>query len=517
MDARTTAISNQLSRSIVVRPCVDAPPAKTRSVIVAPHISSRIDFGAHNNDLPNLLRALNERVFNVEGKDGLVPPPKPRRGWWRSLDHVSHRLSRRVGIGTERLTGQEFIAKCPANKRALYARAEHEYVSRGWSPRDAKIKAFVKFEKLNFTKKLDPAPRVIQPRTPVYNYALGRFTRKIEEDVYRALADEWEEGGLPVVMKGLTVTGVADVLWAKWNRLKQPYAVSLDAKRFDQHVSYDALKWEHSVYNRIFRDPELKALLRLQLRNKGYACLDGHKVTYETIGSRASGDMNTSLGNCLIMCTLMREYVREKGITAQFVNNGDDCVFMIEKTQYHLLDDLKEWFLEAGFSMTVDAETEVFEEIEFCQTQPVKTPSGWVMVRQPETALAKDALCLGASTELAFRQWCYQVGVGGYALYGDMPIFSALYKFYQRVGVKSHVGSSFLLSDSWFMRLTKTPRIRDGDSVSVSDCTRLSFYKAFGVPPSSQVRIEQYLEAGTLDGIRNMNCNVSPAVGVALA
>jgi hypothetical protein len=510
--------NGEVFMGITVQDHVGARHQNPRQVVVAPHLSSRKNFGAHNNDLPNLLRALNERVFNVKGPNGLMPTPQPHRGAWKRLTDVGHRIADRVSKQSlEKLTRAEFLAQCPASKRPLYARAADDYEVRGWSRKDAVIKAFVKFEKLDFTKKQDPAPRVIQPRSPVYNYALGRFTRRIEHSIYEALAEEWMGRGTveKVVMKGLTVTQVAAEIRLKWDKLKCPVAVGLDASRFDQHVSADALRWEHGVYKRIFGyDGELCALLATQLRNKGRIFTDGKKVTYSVEGTRASGDMNTSLGNCLIMCTLIREYVRELGIVAQFVNNGDDCVLFVEESDVHRLDGLYDWMLRYGFEMEIEDKVTEFEHIVFCQSQPVWSGSEWVMVRQPSTAFGKDALALGCGTELAYRQWAYQVGIGGHALYGDMPIYCKYYEQFRRNGVKSNIDHSNILLNSGFMRMSKVPRIRAGESVEVTDSCRVSFYKAFGYPPSLQRLVEEHLAELVVSGIKRSQHNTSVAVGL---
>lgn len=524
MEARTTVSkqyhnNNSEFRGIVIQPHVGAKPSKIRRVVIAPYLSSRVDYGAHNNDLPNLVRALNERVFNVRGKSGLEPTPQPQPGVWRQFDHVAQRLADRIcKFGRcEQLTRDDFIAQCPANKRRLYTSAADEYMARGWSDRDARIRAFVKFEKLNFTSKVDPAPRVIQPRSPVYNYALGRYTRRVEHEMYDALAREWGDGE-PVVMKGMTVEDVAQAMRAKWLKFENPVAIGLDASRFDQHVSKEALKWEHSIYKRIFNyDPELCALLKQQCSNKGVAFLDGHKVTYSVEGTRASGDMNTSLGNCMIMCTLAREYLREIGVPAEFVNNGDDCIVFMDKCNLYKLRGLDEWFLRFGFEMEQEEPVFEFEHCVFCQSQPVLIDSEtdrYVMCRQPTSAFGKDALSLAVSTELGYRQWSYQVGVGGLALFGDLPIFCELYKAYKRNGVDSNIGKSLIISDSGFMRMCSKPRIRGEFRGVISDQTRISFFKAFGYPPSMQIAMETDLSTAGYSGIVDHPLNISVGCGL---
>jgi len=503
-------------RGIAVRAHVGAPPAKVRHVILAPGMSSRIDYGAHNNDAPNLVRALNERVFNVQSAGGLAPTPLPLPGVWKSLAPVAKRIVKSIThLPLERLTCKQFIEQCPNNKKMLYARAAQRYRERGWIVRDARIKAFVKFEKTNFTKKKDPAPRVIQPRTPVYNLALGLYTRRVESCIYKALALEWGGDDEGVVMKGRTVVEVAAVLRAKWERVKRPVAIGIDASRFDQHVSRDALKWEHSVYKRLFGyDGELIALLNQQLKNKGRSDIDGYRVEYEVHGTRASGDMNTSLGNCLIMCTLVREYIRELGIKAEFVNNGDDCVLFVSEGDVPKLDGLNAWFLKYGFEMEREEPVRVFEKVVFCQMQPVYSGSEWVMVRQPSSAFAKDAIALGESTRADYRRWAYQVGVGGHALYGDMPIYSAYYEAYRRNGQDSKLGNKYCVSDSGFLRLSKIPRIRSGDRVEVTQACRVSFYSAFGYPPSMQIAMEKELATFVVGDCSTSTVN--PAVSMGL-
>lgn len=523
MMARTTKSvmyhTGQSFRGIDIKKHVGAKPAQLRRVVIAPYLSSRVDFGAHNNDLPNLVRALNERVFNVQGKSGLEPTPQPVSGAWRRMNQVAARLADRIRkFGKcEHLTCQQFVDQSPSNKRRLYASAAEEYLKHGCRDRDARIKAFVKFEKLNFTSKTDPAPRVIQPRSPVYNIALGRFTRRIESDMYEALGSEWGEGD-QVVMKGMTVEEVASVLRKKWLKFKSPVAVGLDASRFDQHVSRAALKWEHSIYLRIFdNNPELYQLLKYQLNNKGYAYLDGHKVSYESCGTRASGDMNTSLGNCIIMCSLAREYLREKGIVAEFVNNGDDCLVFMEKSDLHKVSDLSDWFLNFGFEMEVEKPVYTFEQCVFCQSQPVLVDSVndvYVMVRQPTAAMGKDALSLAVGTELGYRQWAYQVGVGGSALYGDVPLYCEYYKAFKRNGVESNVRNSLIISDSGFMRMSLRPRIRGEYRGVISDDTRVSFFKAFGYLPSVQISMESELALNNFSGLVDHPANISAGVGL---
>ena len=486
-----------------------------KQVSVAP-----ADFKCHANSLPNILRALNERVFNVEGPGGLVPTPLPTPGAWVRMSDVGRRLAlkvREIAPHVQRLTCGEFVEQCPAHKRSLYAQAATEYRHRGWAPRDAKLGSFVKFEKIKFEasgRKSDPCPRLIQPRSVVYNVALGRYTRRIEKEMYMAISAVWDvDVGEEVVMKGLDVEQTADQLWRKWCKYEQPVAVGLDASRFDQHVSVDALKFEHGAYLDVFKGSigqnELRRLLRCQLKNRGRAFVDGYRVDYEVEGCRCSGDMNTSLGNCLLMSALVLQYCKERRISASLANNGDDClVFMDRRSLSKFQDGLDRWFLSFGFEMKVEDPCFVFEECEFCQMKPVWSGNSWVCVRNPANAMAKDVTALNCRDDRDYSAWLGAVGKGGLALYGDMPLYRSLYQRMESFGRRSNITRSNEWCNSGFSKLVV--RRRTGSASVVSDATRLSFAKAFGMSPQRQLDTE--VELDSLNFRVGGSCNVGQAM-----
>jgi hypothetical protein len=390
------------------------------------------------------------------------------------------------------LTPLQFIAQVPAQKRRIYEAAVQRYRKHGLYAKQCCVSAFVKFEKqVENVEKPDPAPRVIQTRSPVYHYRLGRFTRRIEHDIYDAIAALW---GGPTVMKGMTPDEVATSMVAAWNTLNDPVAISLDAKRFDQHVSVDALKWEHKVYQHCFKnDPELVWLLKQQLHNVGYGEYSGGQIKYVTNGCRMSGDMNTGLGNCLIMCCLMRHFVTCLGLGgARLINNGDDCVLMVERGDVRkVLASFESWFLDYGFDMGLEAEpTDVLERIPFCQLRLIQTPTGWTMVRELKS-LVKDAACLCATIDGVYS-WMGAVGECGLALAGDIPIYGAVYRAYLRFGKPGKVTGNHNFRNTGMALACKG--MNRGSLGAPADITRVSFYKAFGISPTMQVEAERRYE-----------------------
>ena len=98
---------------------------------------------------------------------------------------------------------------------------------------------------------------------------------------------------------------------------------------------------------------------------KGVAhCQDG-RVKFSVRGTRSSGDLNTSLGNCILMCAMVWAYIRDAGLfKVELANNGDDCVVIMEREDLDIfLGGLETWFRDHGFRMGVDGVATEFERL----------------------------------------------------------------------------------------------------------------------------------------------------------
>jgi len=315
--------------SVLVHPALTVTPrlgamVHVRRFFQVVGLSLPNNYLVHNSSLNNLARGVLTRVLLVKGQ----PTPKPALGIYvERLRYFRNALFKRFGSTTP-VSRQEFVEFYKGRRKTLYQRAADSLLSSSIRPRDALIKAFVKAEFINTDDKPDPDPRVISPRDPRYNVEVGRYLRPVEHQIYGAIASIFGE---PTVLKGYNAQQIGRVFADKWAKYRDPVAIGLDASRFDQHVSVEALSWEHSVYNGIFQSKELRKLLKWQLRNSVVGhCRDG-KLKYTTDGCRMSGDMNTALGNCLIMCALVHCYLQTRGIRGSLANNGDDCTVIIER------------------------------------------------------------------------------------------------------------------------------------------------------------------------------------------
>jgi hypothetical protein len=372
-------------------------------------------------------------------------------------------------------------------KRGVYQRAVDSLLVRGLTVADSFVSTFIKAEKVNFAAKVDPAPRVIQPRSPRYNVEVGRYLKLFEKALFTGFARAF---GYPVVLKGMNADEVGACMHRNWLAFTHPVAVGLDASRFDQHVSRSALEWEHSVYNAAFQSSELRGLLRMQLRNRGIARADGYRVDYTVEGCRMSGDMNTGMGNCLLMSSIVIAYCEQAGVKHRLANNGDDCVVFLEAEDLAKLDGLDQWFLEFGFTLTREAPRYVLEEVEFCQTHPVLVGGQYRMVRNPLTAMSKDCVSLLSwDTPEDIRSWCASVAACGLSLTSGVPVWQSWYSILQRAGgaINSGVDERVKECGMWYMA-------RGVREAVVDDCARVSFWRAFGILPDLQIALEQYYD-----------------------
>lgn len=388
------------------------------------------------------------------------------------------------------VTPQEFVDSYKGRKRTLYANHIEDYLASGVQRMHAIFRTFMKVEKVPTTK----SPRTIQPRSPIFNIGLGRYLKHCEKPIFRAISRVFEQKY--TVFKGLNATEMGMELRNLWDKFNDPIALGIDASRFDASVDVGLLEHEHSLYNALFHDKELRRLLNMQLNNVGVAyCHDGI-VRYTVTGGRGSGDMNTSLGNSYIMCAIIWIWLRKCGVEAKLANNGDDCVVIMERRDQRRFEDgFAEYAASLGFVMVVEDSVDEFELIEFCQTHPVWDGSEWRMVRNFESAREKDSMCLfPLDTPGAIGSWLYAVGECGMALTAGIPVFQEMYLAFKRNGKPSKMSEAvFMQSGSAMMS-----RGMDGTQREVTSEARVSFFAAFGITPDEQTSLEEYYKQWSL-------------------
>lgn len=444
------------------------------------------NFGVHNQNLATVTRGLLERVF-LHQVDGVFEAPyvPEREHFFQQLQPFMARIRERCFRVTP-LSREEFVETRDSRTRRLYENALVELELYGLEEKDAWLQTFVKFEKLDFTKKPDPAPRVIQPRSPKFNIELGKYIHPLEPRLFKVLSRIFMHR---TVFKGINALQSGLLMEEKWSHFRNPVAFGLDAKRFDQHVHEYALEWEHLVYQLFFPgDRELPELLRQQIYQTGRAyCADG-KIKYQTVGKRSSGDMNTGLGNCVLMCAMVYSFLHSVGLGPdefRLANNGDDCVIIVDQTNSDLLQRLPQWFEQMGFPVELEPPVFILEHVEFCQTHPVFDGFNWVLTRDPRVCLTKDVCTTKPVNSVAdWNTLRNTVGMSGLALAGNLPVFCEFYEFLRR-GAGSRIDKDLSMTGFKFLA-----RGMNHSKLPVTDAGRVSFWLAFGITPDEQCALE---------------------------
>lgn len=452
------------------------------------------------------LRAVVERVFQVRKEGGqLGDPPSPVDDFNHLTGHCLREFRPLQPVLPAKLEDVPLMMN--GAKRRLYEKALATACLRKVRPSDACLSAFVKVEAGNYTRKQDVVPRLIQPRSPLYNLHVARFLKPNEHCMYRKAALwKWNRPTTtPIILKCYDGIARANIIKEKCEAIGADFvAVGTDMSRFDQHTSPAALKWEHSMYLEYFHyassndKSELKSLLKMQLKNRGFVrCKDGTVIKYTRSGCRMSGDMNTALGNCLIMAGLLYGLHKKLGIVMEVVCDGDDAVTIMHKSDLpKFMEALGPHFLAAGYTANVESVAEELEKIEFCQCRPVFNGETHIMCRNPFKAISNDMQGVGKWTlPHLTSKMLSAVGQGGGHLCVGIPVMQSFYK-----GMRlEEVDISQWDQDSGFRRMAMgvveryKRKYTNVPERAISCDARVSFYNAFGVDPDTQRALELFI------------------------
>ncbi|AGG23390.1 RNA-dependent RNA polymerase [Citrus yellow vein-associated virus] len=451
----------------------------------------RAQFVNHACSANNLGRVMTTRVLQYKGRDPILPSSE-----------ALHRLNLRIAeLYRSRpstvypLSYEGFLNCYEGRQRTRYAQAVEQLMRSTLEPKDARVETFIKNEKFDWALKGEEAdPRAIQPRKPKYLAEVGRWFKPLERIIYKDLSKRlYGEGAEPCIAKGLNALESGATLRRKWEKFSSPVCVSLDASRFDLHVSVGMLKFTHKLYDYYCKSPTLQRYLKWTLRNHGVASCKELSYEYEVVGRRMSGDMDTALGNCVIMSILTWFMLSELGIKHELFDNGDDCLFICESHDVPSPEVITNWFSDFGFVVRLEGVTSVFERIEFCQTSPVWTERGWLMCRNIKS-LSKDLTnvnsCTGSTIE--YTHWLKAVGKCGSILNAGVPIFQSFHNMLERLGTNSRIDRGVFFKSGLVNLIRGMDRQPD---VDITTSARLSFEVAFGITPGMQLAIERYYDS----------------------
>lgn len=238
---------------------------------------------------------------------------------------------------------------------------------------------------------------------------------------------------------------------------------------------------------------QLAWLLAGQLDNRGTAYFKDGKLKFKMSGTRASGDLNTSLGNCIIMCALTYCWQKRSGVKCRLANNGDDCVYFLRKRDENAWRrGFDEYYRSCGFRMVLEETVDELCQVEFCQCHPIRTYEGLKMVRNPKSLIEKGAMCLMPDLSISgLRKWMMAVGIAEGSLGRGVPIIQNFATAMRRNGVRC---------TQRYMRgaFRQSGRVYQADfdyrTEPITDRARVDFYSAWGITPDQQIAMEKYYD-----------------------
>jgi len=429
---------------------------------------------------------VTERCVFVKDEQGkFVLPPQPKAGVIEErLSEFRDRISELV-VPCAPISDIDFVNMYRGPKRQVYEKARLSLLEKPLEPRDAEVDVFIKYEKI---MKEDAVPRAIMPRSPRFNLSVGKYLKPIEEKIFDCIDKVY---GHKTVMKGMNVNEIGACIYEKWQQFDHPVAVSLDAHRFDAHTRAEMLRFKHSVEQLYYRCPEFQRMLEMQIVNVFRArCREG-SFSVKIDGGVMSGDIDTSLGDVIIACAMLYALMEYLGIPTVACDNGDDMIAFMERRHLkRFLSVYEQYFLDFGYHMALDGVAHKMEDIVFCQMTPVAIGGSYRMVRTMRRMLLRDSVSLQPlDNRKAMVTWLNAVGECGLALSSGIPVYQALYD--RLANIKGGSKSSKIRSERNFDGKAMYSVGMESRVQPVSDESRVSFWEAFGVCPTTQTMLEK--------------------------
>lgn len=448
--------------------------------------------GVHANCSHNEVRALLART--------LAPTPESaesaRTPFLDSFRRIRDVCRRYDGSRWElRATAESYTGSL----RRRYLEAQRSLEEDGPISRaDYFLRAFVKAEKVRFNKF--QKPRMIFPRSPRYNLLLASWLKPFEHWLWGNLKSIGNSG-VPksrVVAKGLNPAQRANLIERKMRQIRDCVVFEVDGAAFEAHVDFWQLLQEHSVYETAYpRSGDLKRLLNRQLRNFGVTSCG---VKFARLGGRASGDFNTGMGNSLVMLALVDACLRLSGsFQYDTLVDGDNALIFVEgRFSQVVVDGFAEHALRcSGHELVLERETRVLEEVRFGQSAPVVTARGLTMVRDWVKVVSQGTSSHIHLRDLRFAsEWLLGAALCEVSLSRGVPILwkwasklRELAESNRDVRFHPHVHYQMLGVD---LSRVRADAVVEGPSVQA----RESFFRAFGVSPEEQIRLESCFGRG---------------------
>ncbi len=485
-------------------------PVRTRRMTAFSGVAPPKTLGCFQSSAVNMRMAILGRVLSkeVNGQRAPLLQTVPQPGHAQPLRRYFAEVRENVST-TAPVTLGEFPTRYGGRKRRTYERAADALRSRPLSKQDAEIKLFLKFEKDVRTDKPGRIPRCILPPDNRYLVDCGRHVAPLEHEIYRAINKLW---GAKVVSKGENYKGVAKMFRDAWERFENPMSIDVDVSKMDQSFTEEIMgQFLEFLASCSTNNEYLHDILKWTLKTKVKGRADDCLFRYDITGTLASGMPFTSLAGVSVVTAIVWLFKEKHGINLTIVDAGDDMTILFDrKDERRVVGRVAAWYQQFGLTLEVGPPNYHFEGIEFCQSHPCFIEGEWQMVRNTVTSAIKDSASIRPlRTPLEAAAWLEAVGRGGIASQGGAPIATARYNMMlrsseaikhgllrtkrQQTRYRQMVARSFERGGSyeWYAHGMK-------NQGHITDAARVSFERAFSIPPNVQRAIEDAYDKITL-------------------
>jgi len=183
------------------------------------------------------------------------------------------------------------------------------------------------------------------------------------------------------------------------------------------------------------------------------------------------------------------------------MDDGDDCLVIIEKDDEHKLVGIRESFLDFGHEVKIENRATCLEEVVFCQSSPVRVGGEYVFVRNPIKVLSNAPTgFLKLRDHKLRKKMLYAVGTCELALNVGIPILQELATKLIELGEVCDVDKLLTASTDFAdMEYRMRGVHRQLQPRPIETATRLSFMQAFGISIQQQLDIETVVRSWAPD------------------
>lgn len=341
-----------------------------------------------------------------------------------------------------------------------------------------KAKAFIKFEKAKYDGVMEdrkPA-RLIQHRSFEYLYLLKATILPISLHIKKNILEFNGQIIETMFSSGKNSFEVAQNLYTLWNEFDNPVAVCLDCSSWDGHINKLQREQADLFWKRVARSKLLNRLLKMQSRN---TVTTQNMVKYIVDYVRLSGEFTTSDENSILNIVLIITVFTCK---TRLCVMGDDSVVFLNLNDWMVIrDTVIGSYAAIGHTVKVDKVCHTFQEIEYCQSSPVRINGRWRMVRNPYRVIGRARYTDTDWPDL--NRYIVSIGLCELACNSGVPILQQFALYLMDRGAYNKPVARI---DREYVKLEDNIQV-----LPITAQSRDDFEMAFGITIAEQIRMEE--------------------------